>query len=269
MSALAILRKVLLAIDTGHNDILVLGRLLWVSRCVADILCAVTPRGHSMVTLQHYIKHSHCCSLDGQLFSRLDTVDKGGKASVPVSVSCHLLLVVALDHVPPPHTSVMNMSEGVVGSRSEVARAGHLEVCILEAGIELVILQPPAPVFVAQPVNFAVVLPVDEEAAPNKGRVMVAWVEVRGSNMIGTIMRELINQCRVERQQVHIMHGNIVTINTRLQKAHVEQRGTVEAQTVHLINDVYVMILALRCQETVDMRCKLQQFFKSIPEWDE
>lgn len=33
----------------------------------------------------------------------------------------------------------------------------------------------------------------------------------------------------------------------------------------YLINNIYVMILALRRQKIVDMWCKFQQLFKSIP----
>lgn len=44
------------------------------------------------------------------LLPGLDSVGDSGESSVPISVSCHLSLIVTLDHVPPPHSTIMDMS---------------------------------------------------------------------------------------------------------------------------------------------------------------
>lgn len=76
--------------------------------------------------------------------------------------------------------------------------------------------------------------PSNQKNTTNEGWVMVSWMQVWGSNMVGALIWELVYQRWIHRQEINIMHGNIVTVYTRLQEAHVEQRGSVKAKVVDL-----------------------------------
>ena len=52
--------------------------------------------------------------------------------------------------------------------------------------------------------------------------------------MVWPFLWKLVAHFRVERKEVHIVHGYIITVYAGLQESHIEERGSVEAKVVHL-----------------------------------
>lgn len=73
----------------------------------------------------------------------------------------------------------------------------------------------------------------------------------------------------VQRQQVNIMHRDVVVVVLCGQKPDVNQRRSIESKSVHLIYHKNMMWNALLVQELMHMWDKLQQLFKAIPKWDD
>ena len=58
---------------------------------------------------------------------------------------------------------------------------------------------------------------------------------LRCGNMHGTIGREAVVECVVERKQVDVVHGHIVaTVSAGLVKADIYEAGAIEAKLVNL-----------------------------------
>ena len=72
------------------------------------------------------------------------------------------------------------------------------------------------------------VLISDQEDSTHKRFVVVQGVKVGGSQMEGAVLRKHIMQVRIDRKEVNIMHGHVVTLSSGLQVPHVDQGGTVE-----------------------------------------
>lgn len=87
--------------------------------------------------------------------------------------------------------------------------------------------------------------------------------------MVRPFFGKLVPHFRVEGKEIHVMHGNVITVYAGLQESHVEERCTVEAKVVHLIYNIDVMVFVLLVEEIVNERSKLKQLFKAISERDE
>lgn len=59
--------------------------------------------------------------------------------------------------------------------------------------------------------------------------VMVKGVQLRRGHVERTVLGEAVIQGLVQRQQVHVVHGQVVRVVPALQVAHVDQRGSVES----------------------------------------
>lgn len=59
--------------------------------------------------------------------------------------------------------------------------------------------------------------------------VMVKGVQLRRGHVERTVLGEAVIQSLVQRQQVHVMHGQVVRVVPALQVAHVDQRCSVES----------------------------------------
>lgn len=59
---------------------------------------------------------------------------------------------------------------------------------------------------------------------------MIEWVELRGGDVEGALLREPVVQGRVEGHQVHVVHGQVVRVIAALQVAHVDQGRAVEPE---------------------------------------
>lgn len=73
-----------------------------------------------------------------------------------------------------------------------------------------------------------VVLLGEQQDAANIGLVVVERVELRGGHVEGPSLREAIVQLLIEREQIHVMHGNVVRAVAALQEAHVDEGRPVE-----------------------------------------
>lgn len=73
-----------------------------------------------------------------------------------------------------------------------------------------------------------VVLLGEQQDAADIGLVVVEGVELWGGHMEGPCLREAIVQLLVEREQVHVVHGDVVCAVAALQEAHVDECRPVE-----------------------------------------
>jgi hypothetical protein len=70
----------------------------------------------------------------------------------------------------------------------------------------------------------------------------------------------------VKRQQIHVMHRQVIEISLRHQKSNVDERSAVEPEAVDLIDDKDVVRDVLGCEEFVHVRHKLQQLLEPVAE---
>lgn len=68
----------------------------------------------------------------------------------------------------------------------------------------------------------------EQQDAADVGLVVVERVELWGGYMEGTRLGEAVVQLRVEREQVHVMHGDVVRAVATLQEAHVDEGCPIE-----------------------------------------
>ena len=68
----------------------------------------------------------------------------------------------------------------------------------------------------------------DQEDSTHKRFVVVQGVKVGSSQMEGAVLRKHIMQVRIDRKQVNIMHGHVVTLSSGLQVPDIDQGSTVE-----------------------------------------
>lgn len=73
-----------------------------------------------------------------------------------------------------------------------------------------------------------VVLLGEQQDAADISLVVVERVELWGGHVEGPSLRKAIVQLLVEREQVNVMHGNVVRAVAALQEAHVDKRRPVE-----------------------------------------
>lgn len=73
-----------------------------------------------------------------------------------------------------------------------------------------------------------VVLLGKQQDATDVGLVVVEWVELRRGHVEGPGLWEAIVQLLIEREQVHIVHGDVVCAVAALQKARVDECCPVE-----------------------------------------
>lgn len=59
--------------------------------------------------------------------------------------------------------------------------------------------------------------------------VMVKGVQLRRGHVERTVLGEAVIQSLVQRQQVHVMHRQVVRVVPALQVTHVDQRRSVES----------------------------------------
>lgn len=73
-----------------------------------------------------------------------------------------------------------------------------------------------------------VVLLGEQQDAADIGLVVVERVELWGGHVEGPCLREAIVQLLVEREQVHVVHGDVVCAVAALQEAHIDECRPVE-----------------------------------------
>ena len=73
-----------------------------------------------------------------------------------------------------------------------------------------------------------VVLLREQQDAAHIGLVVVERVELWGGHVEGPSLREAIIQLLIEREQIDVMHGNVVCAVAALQEAHIDECCPVE-----------------------------------------
>lgn len=91
-------------------------------------------------------------------------------------------------------------------------------------------------------------------------------MKTRSGNVKRSIFWVIISEILVQRQQVDVMHCNVIEILFHEQKTNIYKRRSIKPESVHLINNKDVMSDSLIRKKLVQMRNKLQQFFKAITE---
>lgn len=73
-----------------------------------------------------------------------------------------------------------------------------------------------------------VVLLGEQQDAAHIGLVVVERVELWGGHVEGPGLREAIIQLLIEREQIHVVHGDVVCAIAALQEAHVDECRPIE-----------------------------------------
>lgn len=120
--------------------------------------------------------------------------------------------------------------------------AEKLEASSFDAPVEFIILSAPAPKAVGHSVAQLVVLFGQQQNAAHIGLVVVERVELWGGHMEGPSLREAIVQLLIEREQVHIVHGDVVCAVAALQEAHIDECCPIEPEMVHLVEHIDVVL---------------------------
>lgn len=189
------------------------------------------------------------------------------EAGVSVPPAGHLLLVVALGEVPLAPGRVVIVPERIGLVSRQISWARDLEPGVSHAHVELVVLEPPAPVLVAHAVDQLEVPRGDEQNAAHKGGVVVAGVQVRRRNVERMpVLRFAVGQLRVQRQQVDVVHGHVVDGAVDDLETGVDQAGPVEAVLVYLVEHDDLVVDGLVHQEVVHVRHELGQLVEAVSE---
>lgn len=160
-----------------------------------------------------------------------------------------------------------NLQKCITGAGCDIHRSRNQQTCILDSHIKLIILQSPAPIFVRHAVHLLEVFSVHQQNTTDERLIMVFRMQFRRRNMQRSVFGVVVQQLFVDRQQINVMHCNVIVFGFCVQKSDVYQRGTVESVSVHLIQDKYLMRNALIVQEAGDVRSKRQQLLETVSEW--
>lgn len=76
--------------------------------------------------------------------------------------------------------------------------------------------------------NLLIMLFGQQQYSTHVGLVVVQGVQLGWGDVEGSLLREAIVQSLVLRQQVHIVHGDVVGVIATLQEANVDQGGPVK-----------------------------------------
>lgn len=83
--------------------------------------------------------------------------------------------------------------------------------------------------------------------------------------MQGSVLRIRVFETGIQRQQVHVVHANVVVSPPfGEQESYVDQGSPVEAIPVHLIQHEDVVGNPLSIQEVTHVGCELQQLLEPI-----
>lgn len=81
-----------------------------------------------------------------------------------------------------------------------------------------------------------------------------------------SVLRVRVSQLSVDRQQVDIVHGDIVELVLGVLEADVDQGRTIEAEPIDLVHDEDLVPDVLVVEELRHVRHELEQFVKAIAE---
>lgn len=90
---------------------------------------------------------------------------------------------------------------------------------------------------------------------------MKAW----SRNMKWSTSWILVLEILIQRQQVDVVHRNVIKIILREEKTDVDQRCSIEPKPINLIDDENVMRNLLIDEEFCHVRHKLQKLLETIP----
>lgn len=74
----------------------------------------------------------------------------------------------------------------------------------------------------------------------------------------------LIEQIVIQGQQVYVVHGNVIVHIAGKLETHVDERGAIEAEPVHLVQHKDVVRHALPLQKGGHVGDELEEFLKSV-----
>ena len=85
---------------------------------------------------------------------------------------------------------------------------------------------------------------IQQQYSANEILVVIFWVELRCCDVEGPLLWIAVVEGEVLRQQVHVMHGHVVTQELRLQEADVDQTRTVESagKMPHTVKHITISI---------------------------
>ncbi len=71
----------------------------------------------------------------------------------------------------------------------------------------------------------------EQQDSSHVGLVVVQRVQLRRGHVERSVLWETVVQSVVQRQQVHVVHRQVVCVITALQVTHVDQRRSVKSET--------------------------------------
>jgi len=151
----------------------------------------------------------------------------------------------------------MDMSECPFATSLNPLRLLNDHICLPHPHEELIILQPPAPVLVAHPVQLLVMLARYQKNTSYEGGVVILGVQLIGGNVDGTLLRIFVEKVRVLRKKINIMHCYVITGGGGLLKTNIDQVRSVEPELVRLVDHPNFILNCLIVQKCLDMWNKL------------
>ena len=157
-----------------------------------------------------------------------DSVDRVGHPGLLVQPPGEVPLVVALGLVSAPLLVAVEVTEGPGPTSPDPGGSLHHDVPPPHSHVELIVLQAPAPVLVAHPVDLLVAGPGDQQNPTDEGGVVVLGVELVRGDVEGVRLGVFVLQGGVGGKQVHVVHGDVVTGGVGLPEPGIDQVGSVE-----------------------------------------
>lgn len=121
--------------------------------------------------MQIHVEDGQLDAVDRQLLPVADIVIDGVQSRLGVALPRLVFLVEALGGVASSMRTVVDVIEGVGGPGGDILRPVDLQPGVLESDVELVILQPPAPVLVGHSVHRREVLVLEQQNPADERRL--------------------------------------------------------------------------------------------------
>jgi len=237
--------------------------------CIRWSPSAIAPRCHGLVALQVYVEQGDGNCVNSEVPLGRYLVKDCGKPGLFVSPPCGISLVVTFCIVPLPLLGAVNVCEGSTSSTADPFWPLNWKVGLTHSHEELVIFETPSPVLVAHPIHLVIVLARNEQNAPNKSWVVIFWVQLWGGDVQGALLRKTIKQLWIFREEIHVVHCDVVAALAGLFEADIDEGGSVEPPVISLIDDPDLMLHPLGVQEAGDVRRKLHQLLIPVLEWND
>ena len=242
---------------------------------VNELIVRAAPVRVVSIARQLHVDHGAGVARNPQLIRTSNTILDVVESTVGVEArECLLtLLDKALAVSGPPRLAVL-VSEGELATGAQEAlrvRTRHAHVGARQPQEELVVFATPAPISIGHAVDATINVTADDEHAADEFAVRVFGMQARRAHVVhARLVRIRVVELIVEWQQVHVVHGDVVALGVILllllgeEIADVDERGTIKAPLVHLVQNVDAKRYGLETEEARHVRHECGKLVETV-----